>query len=275
MKKFLKVFAALSLLLTVFVNVQSVILAAGEFEGEKATVGVVSDNELAVWEFVAEKAKEEGIDLEIVQFTDYVQPNEALANGSLDLNAFQHTAFLNDWNKANDGNLQPIGFTYVSPMGAYSQKIKKLDELKEGSKISIPNDPTNGGRALLLLQAAGLIKVDEAAGVLATVDDITENPKNLEFEELDAAQVAISLADVDLAVINTNFAIDNDLTLKDALFVDSDNPAELSEEYKNTITVRGEDKDNKLYQHIVKLYQSKEVADKIVETSNEADVAAW
>ncbi|UPQ86533.1 MetQ/NlpA family ABC transporter substrate-binding protein [Ignavigranum ruoffiae] len=275
MKKIVKVFAAVLVLLATVFQLDQVALAAGEFEGEQAKVGVVSDNELAVWEFVADKAKEEGIDLEIVQFTDYVQPNEALANGSLDLNAFQHTAFLNDWNKANDGELEPIGLTYVSPMGAYSQKIKKLEELPEGAKIAIPNDPTNGGRALLLLQSAGLIKVDEAAGVLATVDDVTENPKNLEFEELDAAQVAISLADVDLAVINTNFAIDNDLSLKDALFVDSDNPAELNEEYKNTITVRGEDKDNKLYQHIVELYQSKDVADKIVETSNEADVAAW
>lgn len=275
MKKIVKVFGAVLVLLATVFQLDQVALAAGEFEGEQAKVGVVSDNELAVWEFVADKAKEEGIDLEIVQFTDYVQPNEALANGSLDLNAFQHTAFLNDWNKANDGELEPIGFTYVSPMGAYSQKIKKLEELPEGAKIAIPNDPTNGGRALLLLQSAGLIKVDEAAGVLATVDDVIENPKNLEFEELDAAQVAISLADVDLAVINTNFAIDNDLSLKDALFVDSDNPAELNEEYKNTITVRGEDKDNKLYQHIVELYQSKDVADKIVETSNEADVAAW
>ncbi|WP_273478252.1 MetQ/NlpA family ABC transporter substrate-binding protein [Ignavigranum ruoffiae] len=275
MKKIVKVFAAVLVLLATVFQLDQVALAEGEFEGEQAKVGVVSDNELAVWEFVADKAKEEGIDLEIVQFTDYVQPNEALANGSLDLNAFQHTAFLNDWNKANDGELEPIGFTYVSPMGAYSQKIKKLEELPEGAKIAIPNDPTNGGRALLLLQSAGLIKVDEAAGVLATVDDVTENPKNLEFEELDAAQVAISLADVDLAVINTNFAIDNDLSLKDALFVDSDNPAELNEEYKNTITVRGEDKDNKLYQHIVEIYQSKDVADKIVETSNEADVAAW
>ena len=275
MKKIVKVFAAVLVLLATVFQLDQVALAEGEFEGEQAKVGVASDNELAVWEFVADKAKEEGIDLEIVQFTDYVQPNEALANGSLDLNAFQHTAFLNDWNKANDGELEPIGFTYVSPMGAYSQKIKKLEELPEGAKIAIPNDPTNGGRALLLLQSAGLIKVDEAAGVLATVDDVTENPKNLEFEELDAAQVAISLADVDLAVINTNFAIDNDLSLKDALFVDSDNPAELNEEYKNTITVRGEDKDNKLYQHIVEIYQSKDVADKIVETSNEADVAAW
>lgn len=248
---------------------------ASALAAEKVTVGVVSDNELAVWEYVADKAAEEDIELEVVQFTDYIQPNEALSNGSLDLNAFQHTAFLNDWNEANDGDLEPIGFTYVSPMGAYSDKIESLDDLEEGASIAIPNDPTNGGRALLLLQLAGVIKLDEAAGVLATVDDIIENPKNLKFEELDAAQVAISKPDVDVAIINTNFAIDNDLSLEDAIFVDTEDPAKLSEEYKNVVAVKAENKDNEILKKIVELYQSDDVAEQIVETSKQADVAAW
>ena len=242
---------------------------------DKVSVGVVSDNELAVWEYVADKAAEEGIDLEVTQFTDYIQPNEALSNGSLDLNAFQHTAFLNDWNEANDGDLEALGFSYVSALGAYSQKVNSLDELEEGALIAIPNDPTNGGRALLLLQLAGLIKVDEASGVLATIDDITENPNNLVFEELDAAQVAISMADVDVAIINTNFAIDNNLSLEDAIFVDTEEPAKLSEEYKNVIAVKAENKDKAVLKKIVQIYQSEEVAQKILETSKQADVAAW
>ena len=275
MKKFIKIATAGVLLGASILSVSPSVLAKGQFEGESVTVGVVSDNEVDVWEYVGEKAKEEGIDLEVVQFTDYIQPNEALANGSLDLNGFQHVAFLNDWNEANGGGLTDLGFTYVSPLGAYSNTVNSLDELEKGATIAIPNDPTNGGRALLLLQQAGAIKVDEAAGVLATVDDITENPKELKFEELDAAQVAISLADVDVAIINTNYAIDNGLTLEDAIFLDAEKPEELKDEYKNIVAVREEDTDTELYKHILSLYQTKDVEEKIVEASQQADVAAW
>ncbi len=275
MKKFIKIATTGVLLGASILSVSPSVLAKGQFEGESVTVGVVSDNEVDVWEYVGEKAEEEGIDLEVVQFTDYIQPNEALANGSLDLNAFQHVAFLNDWNEANGGGLTDLGFTYVSPLGAYSNTVNSLDELEKGATIAIPNDPTNGGRALLLLQQAGAIKVDEAAGVLATVDDITENPKELKFEELDAAQVAISLADVDVAIINTNYAIDNGLTLEDAIFLDAEKPEKLKDDYKNIVAVREEDTDTELYKHILSLYQTKDVEEKIIEASQQADVAAW
>ena len=246
------------------------------FDGETVKVGVASDDEIEVWEFVAELAEKEGITLEVELFNDYVQPNVAVASGDLDLNAFQHVAYLEEWNKENDEDLQPIGFTYVSPLGAYSEKVSSLDELTEGAALAIPNDPTNGGRALLLLEQAGVIEVDDAAGVLPTLKDITKNDKKLEFKELDAAQVAVSLPDVDAAIINTNYALDHDLSIEeDAIFVDTEDLAKVNEVYKNVVVTRKDDVENELYKHIVELYQSEEVAEKITEVTDGANVAAW
>ncbi|MGX7104863.1 MetQ/NlpA family ABC transporter substrate-binding protein [Globicatella sanguinis] len=246
------------------------------FDGETVKVGVASDDEIEVWEFVAELAEKEGITLEVELFNDYVQPNVAVASGDLDLNAFQHVAYLEEWNKENDEDLQPIGYTYVSPLGAYSEKVTSLDELAEGAVVAIPNDPTNGGRALLLLEQAGVLEVDDAAGVLPTVKDITKNDKKLEFKELDAAQVAVSLPDVDAAIINTNYALDHDLSIEnDAIFVDTEDLAKVNEVYKNVVVTRKDDVENELYKHIVELYQSEEVAEKITEITDGANVAAW
>lgn len=246
------------------------------FDGETVKVGVASDDEIEVWEFVAELAEKEGITLEVELFNDYVQPNVAVASGDLDLNAFQHVAYLEEWNKENDEDLQPIGYTYVSPLGAYSEKVSSLDELTEGAVVAIPNDPTNGGRALLLLEQAGVIEVDDAAGVLPTLKEITKNDKKLEFKELDAAQVAVSLPDVDAAIINTNYALDNDLSIEeDAIFVDTEDLAKVNEVYKNVVVTRKDDVENELYKHIVELYQSEEVAEKITEITDGANVAAW
>ncbi|MGO3212155.1 MAG: MetQ/NlpA family ABC transporter substrate-binding protein, partial [Ruoffia tabacinasalis] len=191
MKKFLKSLGVLSLAGSVLVGATSAVQAQGEFEGETVTVGVVSEAEEQVWEFVSEQALEqEGIELELVLFTDYVQPNVALQDGSTDLNAFQHVAFLNEWNEANDGNLEALGFSYVTPLGVYSESITSIEEIPEDAVIAIPNDPTNGGRALLGLELAGLIEVDDEAGILPTVADVTDNPLNIQFEELEAAQIA-------------------------------------------------------------------------------------
>lgn len=246
------------------------------FDGETVKVGVASDDEIEVWEFVAELAEKEGITLEVELFNDYVQPNVAVASGDLDLNAFQHVAYLEEWNKENDEDLQPIGYTYVSPLGAYSEKVTSLDELAEGAVVAIPNDPTNGGRALLLLEQAGVLEVDDAAGVLPTVKDITKNDKKLEFKELDAAQVAVSLPDVDAAIINTNYALDHDLSIEeDAIFVDTEDLTKVNEVYKNVVVTRKDDVENELYKHIVELYQSEEVAEKITEITDGANVAAW
>lgn len=277
MKKWIKKLSVVSLLSALVVGpVSSVSAEDKKFEGEKVTVGVAGDDELAVWEFVAEKAKAEGIEIEITLFNDYVQPNVAVANGSLDLNAFQHVAYLESWNKENNENLQPLGFTYVSPMGVYSEKVKSLDELEDGASIAIPNDPTNGGRALLVLEQAGVIEVDDAVGVLPTVKDITKNEKNLKIEELDAAQVANALKDVDAAVINTNYALDNDLSVsEDAIFVDTEDLTKVNEVYKNVLVTKEDQKDNELYLHILSLYQAEDTAEKITEVTKGANIAAW
>lgn len=275
MKKFVKKVSVLALLAGL-VAPATAFAEDKPFDGETVKVGVASDDEIEVWEFVAELAEKEGITLEVELFNDYVQPNVAVASGDLDLNAFQHVAYLEEWNKENDEDLQPIGYTYVSPLGAYSEKVTSLDELAEEAVVAIPNDPTNGGRALLLLEQAGVIEVDDAAGVLPTLKDITKNDKKLEFKELDAAQVAVSLPDVDAAIINTNYALDHDLSIEeDAIFVDTEDLAKVNEVYKNVVVTRKDDVENELYKHIVELYQSEEVAEKITEVTDGANVAAW
>lgn len=249
--------------------------ATSAFAEETVSVGIVSGPAEEIWEIVVNEAAEEGIEVELELFTDYNQPNVALDNGSLDLNAFQHVAFLEDWNSANDGTLAPLGFTFVSPMGTYSEKISSLDELKDGDIIGIPNDPTNGGRAILALEIAGVIEVDDAAGALATPEDITDNPLNLKFEELDAAQLAATLPDVAVAIINTNFATDAGLSLKDAIFVDADYPDQLNELYKNVIAATEETKDNETLLRVVELYQTEAVAQAIYDLSNGGDKPIW
>lgn len=249
--------------------------ATSAFAEETVSVGIVSGPAEEIWEIVVNAAAEEGIEVELELFTDYNQPNVALDNGSLDLNAFQHVAFLEDWNSANDGTLAPLGFTFVSPMGTYSEKISSLDELKDGDIIGIPNDPTNGGRAILALEMAGVIEVDDAAGALATPEDITDNPLNLKFEELDAAQLAATLPDVAVAIINTNFATDAGLSLKDAIFVDADYPDQLNELYKNVIAATEETKDNETLLRVVELYQTEAVAQAIYDLSNGGDKPIW
>ena len=238
-------------------------------------VGVASEYEEDVWKVVQDKAKSEGIDLEIVLFNDYVQPNISLADGSIDLNAFQHVAYLNDWNESNKEDLQAIGFSYVAPLKLYSEKIKSLDELKEGDTVAIPSDVTNGGRALLALQQAGVIEVDKSKGVLPTVADIIKNDKNIKFQELDASQLANALPDVAAAAINNNFATDAGLSDDQAIYNDAEDISSLPIDYKNVIVARADQKENSLYLHIVELYHSQEVTDKLSEVSKGSDVPAW
>jgi len=215
--------------------------------------------------------EKEGIDLQIQEFTDYVQPNEALASGQLDANFFQHIPYLEDF--ASKRNL-PLTYTvkvHIEPMGVYSKKVTRLEDVKPGSLVGIPNDPTNGGRALAVLAKAGLITLKDGVGVNATVNDITGNPKNLKIKELEAAQLPRSLDDVALAVINSNFAMQAGLVpTKDSLFIESsDSP------YANVLAVRkGDEKKDA----IVKLGQaltSPEVKKFIEEKYQGAVVAAF
>ncbi len=240
---------------------------------ETVKLGVVGDDQ-RLWEKAAELAAKDGIKIEFVHFSDYNTPNDALVNGDIDLNAFQHKAFLDAYNASKDTDLVPIGRTFISPIGAYSDKIKDLKDVPQNGKVSIPNDTTNGGRSLFLLEAAGLIKLKDDVGVSPTKADIVENPKNITIDELDAAQVARTLPDVDAAVINTNLAIDAGLSPKDdAIFMEplNDNSAP----YINYVVARSEDKDNELYKKVAAYYRTPEVKALNDELYEKTQVMAW
>lgn len=247
-----------------------------EQEPTEVSIGVVSESAALIWEDIAERLQDENIDLQIERFTDYNQPNIALDNGSIDLNAFQHVAFLEEYNESNDSDLTDIGFTFVSPLGIYSEQYEDYSEIQDGDTIAIPNDVTNGGRALLLLQAIDLLTLDDSTGTTPTVNDITENPYNLTIEELDAAQLPRSLEDVAAAVINTNYAVDAGYVPgEDALYLDTDNIQEVWDIYKNVIAARSEDADNEVYARIVEEYQTDATAELIDSTTEGTDIPAW
>lgn len=216
-------------------------------------VGVTAGPHEQIMEKVKELAKAQGLDIELVVFSDYIQPNVLLFEKQLDLNSYQHQPYLDKFNKDQKMNLISIATTVNFPMGIYSNKIKSLSDLKSGDKISLPNDPTNGARSLILLEAAGIIKLKEGSGLASTVKDIVENPLNLQFIELEAPMVARSLPDVTAAAINTNFAIEAGLNpVKDSIFIEpKDSP------WVNVIAVRPDgSKDDPRVQQLVKVYQS-------------------
>ena len=178
---------------------------------------------------------EKGINLDIVEFTDYVQPNLATESGDLDVNYFQHLPYLEQFNQEQGTHLVPIAKVHYEPMSIFGGTVTDLNNIPDGTKVGIPNDATNGGRALLLLEANGLIKLDPDAGITATKLDVVENPHNLEFVEMEAAQLPLSLSDLGLAVINANYAIQNELT--GALAVE-DAQSEAAQTYANLIVVK-------------------------------------
>lgn len=218
-------------------------------------MGVTAGPHAEVMEEVAKEAAKQGITIKIVEFNDFVQPNKALAEKDLDMNSMQHQPYLDNVVKKQGLKLTSIGKTIILPMAVYSHKYKDIKEVADGAKVTIPNDPTNGARALLLLQQAGLIKLKNGNSVDASVPDVTENPKNLQFVELDAAQIPRSLDDTDLACVNTNYAIPAGLNpQKDSILVESkDSP------YANVMVVREEDKDNATYQKVLAIYQSEPI----------------
>lgn len=271
MKKFSKVIGLIFVLGFVLAGCTS-----GNAKDSKTTtvkLGVVGANN-EVWESVKDRLKEQDIDLQIVEFSDYTQPNAALAEKEIDLNSFQHQIFLDNYNQEHKTSLVSIGNTVNAPLGIYSSKIKDVKELKAGNEIAIPNDPTNGGRALLLLQTAGLIKVNPDKQQTPTVSDITENKLNLKITELDAAQTARALQDVDASVINSGMAVDAGfIPDKDAIFLEPVN--ETSKPYVNIIVAREADKDKKVYQEVVAAYQQDATKKVIEETSKGSSVPAW
>lgn len=253
------------------------VISCGKTDGEKdnkVKIGVVGEtNEM--WTPVIEELKGEGIEIELVSFTDYATPNAALDRGEIDLNAFQHHAYFNKDKENNGYKIEAIGDTFISAMNIYSKKIKDVKEIKDGDKVAIPNDATNQGRALKILSAAGLIKVDEKAGDTPEVANIIENPHNLELVEVDAGNVYALLPDVAIAVINCNYALDNGLNPgEDSIFQDSPQVYK-GDSYHNLIAAKAEDVDNEVYKKIVKAYQSDAVKEVYKDTYKGSYIPAW
>ena len=224
-----------------------------------------------ILEFVKPALAKEGVNLKVKVFTDYIQPNVQVAEKRLDANFFQHQPYLDEFNKAKGTHLVSVAAVHLEPLGAYSSKYKKLDEIKDGSTVVIPNDATNGGRALLLLDKAGLITLKDKTNILSTPKDITANPKKLKFRELEAATIPRVLTQVDLALINTNYALEAKLNPeKDALVIEgSDSP------YVNILVARPDDKDSADMQKLVAALHTPEVKAFILEKYKGAIVPAF
>ncbi|MDA8484032.1 MetQ/NlpA family ABC transporter substrate-binding protein [Pseudomonas resinovorans] len=188
--------------------------------GEKLVVGATPVPHAEILEFVKPTLAKEGVDLDIKVFTDFIQPNVQLAEKNLDANYYQYRPFLDEFNKSRHTDLVPVVGIHIEPFGAYSTKIKKLDELKDGASVAIPNDPVNTGRALVLLHEAGLIKLKDPSNTLATQRDIAENPKKLKIRELEGALLARSVSQVDLAFVFANYALEAGIDTNSALIVE-------------------------------------------------------
>lgn len=249
----------------------ALVLSAGMASAEDIKIGVSPGEHAEILEQVAPIAAAKGLNLDIVEFSDYVVPNTALADGDLQANSFQHVPYLENQIKDRGFDLVVVGKTITTPMGVYSSKLKSLGDLAPGATVAIPNDPTNGGRALLVLAEQGLITVNPDAGLVPTPLDITGNPKNLEFAELDAAQLPRALQDADAAVINTNYALDAGLSPKnDAIAMEkADSP------YANVIVVRAGDEGQPWVKTLVEAYHSPEIKSFIDTKYEGAVIPAW
>lgn len=229
--------------------------SAASGENVTLTVGASPVPHAEILNVIKPILEKEGVTLIVKEFNDYIQPNVQLYEKQLDANFYQHTPYLDQFNKERGYDLVKAGGVHLEPIGAYSKKIKSADELKDGATVAIPNDATNGGRALLLLAANNVIKLKDGTGVEATVKDVTDNPKNLKFKELEAAMLPRVLDEVNLAVINTNFALEAKLDpAKDALFIEGkDSP------YVNILVTRPDNKDSDAIRKLAKALNSDEV----------------
>ncbi|CAG5080590.1 D-methionine-binding lipoprotein MetQ [Thermobacillus xylanilyticus] len=234
-------------------------------------VGATPEPHAKILEFVKDKLAAEGVNLEVIVFNDYVQPNVQVYEKQLDANFFQHVPYLDEFNAEKGYDLVKVTGVHIEPIGAYSSKISAIEELKDGAKVAIPNDATNGGRALALLAKHNLITLKDGVGILATVQDIADNPKKLEIVELEAATLPRVLPDVDVAVINTNYALEAGLVpTRDALFIEeSDSP------YVNILVSRPDNKDDEAIRKLAAALNSAEVKQFIEETYEGAVVPAF
>ncbi|MFC7678240.1 MetQ/NlpA family ABC transporter substrate-binding protein [Paenibacillus sp. GCM10028914] len=256
MKKWVLAFLSLSLV--------AVLAACGEKPATDSNgsdgsvtlrVGASPEPHSQILEHIKPALEKEGVKLEIVEFTDYVLPNQQLEQKQIDANFFQHKPHMDSAVKERGMDLAAVVAVHIEPLGAYSKKINSIEELKDGAVVAIPNDPSNAGRALSLLAQNGLIKLEDESKLEATVRDITENPKNLEIKEVEAAMLPRMLDEMDMAIINTNYALEADLDpTKDALFIeDKENP------YANYLVARSDNKDSEAIQKLAKALTSDDV----------------
>ena len=238
---------------------------------EDIKVGVTPGEHAQIMEKVKDVAAKKGLNIEILEFSDYVVPNQALDAGELEANSFQNQPYLDNQVKDRGFKIESVGLTVNFPLGIYSSKYKSWAEIPDGATVSIQNDPTNGGRALLVLASKGLIKVKPDAGLKVTPADVIENPKNIQFAELEAAQLPRALDDVDAAVINTNYASQAGLNpKKDAVAIESEKSP-----YANVIAVRAEDKDKPWVKTLVESYQSPSVKAFILDKFTGSVIPSW
>ena len=242
---------------------------------EHVKVAVVGSAAHEIWDFVAEKAKKENINLEVVEMNDYVLPNTALEEGSVQLNAFQHRAYLAQWNKDKGSDIKEIGTTFIVPLYYFSTKYKSLKDLPENAKVLVPKEVAIQGRALVALETEGLITLKEGVGTKASLADITSNPRNLEIIEAESAQAPRLLQDVDAASINGSMAQDAGLKIEDNIFSDANHLDTIPKDRYNIIVVKAADADNPTYKKIVELYQTDDVAKKMDEIAPGQYFPVW
>ena len=261
----MKRFATLSIF---FISFSTFLLAE-----ETLKIGVTAGPHLEIMEYLKPKAKEQGLTLKIVEFNDFILPNRALAEGDLDANSYQHQPFLDEQIKDRGYKLVSVGKTILLPLGVYTKKknIHQLSDLKPKARVAIPNDPTNGGRALLLLAKEGVITLKPGAGITPSKLDIAENPKKLKFIELEAPQIPRSLDDVDVGIINTDWALLAGLNPeKDTIAHEgTDSP------YANIVVVRLEDRDSAKVKQFLAIYQTDETKAFIQKKFGSAIIPAW
>lgn len=237
----------------------------------KVTLGI-SGSDTTIWDYVGDKAAEEGIELEIITFSDYVAPNLALAEGELDLNAFQTISYFDEFVEEHNVDIVPIGSTVIAPMGLYSDKYESIEELPEGAQIAMPNEATNMGRALLLLHESGLITLSDDAGLTGTEEDIIDNPKNIEVVPMTSAHTPRAMADVAASIVNNGIAVDAGLNpTDDPIARESDT----AKPYINLIAAQAGQEDTEAYQRIVELYQEEDTAEFVIEHTEGAQIPTF
>lgn len=248
----------------------TLLAGCGKSTGHTVKIGIMG-GDTRIWTPIQSQLKKEGVNLELVKFTDYSQPNNALSNHEIDINAFQNYAFQDNWNAAHHTNIVSIGKTIFTPLTLYSKRVSSLKELKTGASIAVANDVTNEARGLKLLNSAGLIKLKNTA--LPTVKDIISNPRHFKIVPLDASQTPRALADEDAAVVNGNFALDANLNKKNAIFREKTDKDAIP--YINIISANKSEQHNKYYLKVVKAYQTQATKNLLQKLYKGEDLPAW